>query len=134
LQSARKTATFRAMRRGQTFILDGGERYYCVYAAAKFVGVSNTAMWKWAAKGVTSFGFELGVIRSPPREWHQKAPRRRPVDFRRLIPESKLMILKHVLHDFPLNVGGSLSEYERDTLRRAAVLYSARQKAGDPHP
>jgi hypothetical protein len=115
-------------------ILDDRKRYYYVAAAARIAGVSQKAMWNWAAKGVTSFGFELAVVHGLPCDAHKKALPRKGRDFRLLIPEEKVTLLKRLLHDFPLNRGGFLSEFERDKLKRAIKLYSTSQAGAAPHP
>lgn len=114
-------------------IIDNGTRYYYVAEAARIAGVSQKAMWNWAAKGVTSFGFELDVVHGLPCEFHKKATPRKGRDFRLLIPEEKLVVLKRLLHDFPLS-RGFLSEFERDKLERAIQLYSTSQAGAAPHP
>lgn len=115
----------------EPFILDG-RRYYHVAAAAKIINVSSATMWRWAADGVTSFGFELDVSRYVAPDWNNGHRPRKRRDFRLLIPEEKVIVLKRLLDDFPLNPHGTVSEFERDTLQRASKLYSRRE--GGPAP
>ena len=117
----------------EPFILDG-RRYYHVSAAAKAVNVSSSTMWRWAAKNVTSFGFELDVVHQAAPKWLSGHRPRKPRDFRLLIPEEKVVILQRLLHDFPLDPRGNLSEYERDTLKLASRLYSRSQSGSKPMP
>jgi len=70
------------------YILDG-QRYYNVRQAAHIVeGVSKATLWLWAAHGVTSFGYDLGVKRAPmihePRGYRHNAKSHR--ESRMLIP------------------------------------------------
>ena len=121
------------MKPGQPFIRDG-KRYYYVRAAARIAGVSHATLWRWAAENVTNFGFELGVVRAPPAKSKNYNSWRKRRDFRMLIPEEKLLILKRVLHDFPMTPKGPISDYERETLSLAARLYSGPADAPAPHP
>jgi hypothetical protein len=113
------------------FVIEG-KRYYHVSAAAKIVNVSVQTMWRWAADNMTSFGFELDVTRpTAPKRTHGRRPLK-PRDFRVLIPEAKVEILKRLMHDFPLDPHGKISAFELDKLKRASRLYSRPQNEAAP--
>lgn len=121
------------MKPMQPITLGDEKRYYNVAAAARLIGVKDQTLWRWAAKNLTSFGLELGVVRAPATEWRNKLPPRKRRDFRLLVPEDKVMLLKRLLHDFPLS-RGQLSEYDIDTMRRAARLYAQSERTAPPYP
>gem|GEM_PF-5802280 len=113
-----------------------GERFYNVQQAAQIVqGVSQGTMWNWAAKGVTSFGFELDVQREPITH-HRTSKKPAPLthrESRMLISEAKVFALKEILeaagrkHPRPWS-RGELATLEAVARRRASGPASFHQQ------
>jgi hypothetical protein len=61
----------------------GGKRYYHLTAAARIIGVCQTTMFKWAAKGVTGSGLQLDVYNH--------------LNYVRLIPEETALAIRKSL-------------------------------------
>jgi len=107
------------------YIDEEGNRFYNTRQAAQIVkGVCQLTLWRWAKRGVTSFGFHLDVQQEPmihdPRGYRHDAKTHR--DFRMLIPEAKVLALKEILEAAgkkrPDQLGWSPAD--RDTLEAVA--------------
>jgi hypothetical protein len=90
-----------------------------VRQAAQIVeGVTQKALWRWAKKGVTTFGFELDVQREPmkhvPRALRHNAKTHR--ETRMLIPENKVLALKEILRDAGITRPGPWTNADRAAL------------------
>jgi hypothetical protein len=114
------------MKEQKPFIDENGTRYYNVRQAAQIVeGVSEATLWHWAAKGVTSFGFELDTERKPlrhdPRSYREDARTHRTT--RMLLPENKVLALKEILHTVGRDQPGPWTPEEMDRLRTTARRY-----------
>jgi hypothetical protein len=94
-----------------------GQTYYHPTRAAEIVGLHATTLTSWAKAGITSFGFELEVVPYGPHL---------------AIPEAKVLALKELLRDFPLNRHGPISGSVRGDLRRAACLYAVPSTTPQP--
>ena len=96
MQQAPETAT-----RGppKPYIIDG-RRFCNVQDGARIVrGINQKTLWRWAKKGVTSFGFELDVKRLPMIH-HARAFRHNAkfhLESRMVISGEKLAALKEIL-------------------------------------
>lgn len=99
-----------------------GERFYNVRQAAHIVGaVCEATLWHWAAKGITSFGFELAVQREPMT--HHRRSTQTPRSFRQyrmLIPETTVFALKEILDAAGKKEPGPWSRGELATMEAVA--------------
>jgi hypothetical protein len=98
-----------------------GERFYNVRQAAQIVkGVSAATVWRWADKGVTSFGFKLHV-RDEPMVHHRRSTQtpRSVRQSRFLIAESDVIVMKELFEAIRKNHPGEWTEVERDNLECA---------------
>ena len=105
------------------YIDSEGARFYKLSQAARIVeGVTATTLWRWASKGVTSFGFTLDIKHEPlihdPRGI--KPQRRTYKETRMLIPEVQVLALKEILHQAGLSQPVKWCQADLDALRVAA--------------
>jgi hypothetical protein len=96
----------------------GPKRYYDVTGAAKTIGMSNSALWRWVREGATPWGLELDVVRQPLlRTSHSKPRSNRQV--RLLLSEASVFALKELLEQEPIR-RGPLSDRAFSHLRHAS--------------
>jgi len=105
------------------YIDSEGNRFYKLSDAARIVeGVTATTLWRWASKGVTSFGFTLDIKQEPlihdPRGISPE--RHTQKETRMLIPEAQVLTLKEILHEAGLSRPVKWCQADRDAVRVAA--------------
>jgi hypothetical protein len=102
-----------------TYIDDDGVLYFSVNRASRMIpGLSQKTLWAWAAKGVTSFGFQLDIKQQPmvhdPRGYKQ-APRIRR-QARMLVSEHQIAELTEILTQGRVQSSGGMLHADRDRL------------------
>jgi len=123
--------------------IDGeGNRYYNVHQAAQVLeGVCVSTLWRWAEKGVTSFGFKLDVKSEPMKHYRRlskgELPPKTPREVRMLIPETNIQDLKKILQAAGKNKPGPWSPAELATLEETTLAFRRRAQeldVGRPFP
>jgi hypothetical protein len=105
----------------EPYIIDG-QRFYNVRQAAQIVGaICEATCWRWADKGVTSFGYHLDVKRLPVTHHRRSTQTPRTfLDSRMLIPEAQVLAMKQILEAAGKTQPGPWSRGELATLEAVA--------------
>ena len=117
------------MQQPAPHIDDDGNRYYNVRQAAQIIeGVCEVTLWRWASKGVTSFGFKLDVAQVPmthPPGHSRNA--KNPRKSRMLLTESDVLDLREILREGRKTCSGPWSPAEIDRLEATATEFQRRR-------
>jgi hypothetical protein len=105
------------------YVIDN-HRYITVAEGTRIIGtdlICKKTLWNYAKAGHDpASGVDLGVIRFPLlRTGHQAA--RSDKEFRYLVREDRVLILRDILRDFRTHRKGSLSDATLADMRDAAV-------------
>jgi hypothetical protein len=131
LDFARRALRYMRMTEPLSPVVIDDQRFYNVHQATQIVEtITEQTLWRWAKRGATPFGFELGVIRQPVTKHRSRksneAPPTHPRTYRMLIPEERVYALKEMLRDDPIRPG-PLSDRDLNALKAAARRFRSPQ-------